>query len=415
MSHAPPPLAPDEPARLDALRAYHVLDTPPEAAFDDLVSLTAAICDVPIALVSLIDRDRQWFKARVGLAAAQTRRDEAFCAYAILAPDDVLIVPDALSDPRFADNPLVTGEPHIRFYAGAPLRSPEGHALGTLCVIDRVPRSLDARQRQALEALSRQVVAALEQRRQVAELAERNRELQRFTALAAHDLRSPLRGVQTLIDVFFEDHADVVPSDGRELLERAQRGARRMSMLIDDLLAYARLNAEVRSNAMVDLGAVVDAVVEELAPAIEAAEATVTRGELPTVFGSETELRQLFRNLVSNALKFGRDEEPVRVDIVAAEVAEGWRVRVRDNGVGIDADYRETIFEPFVRLHAQSEIEGTGIGLAIVAKIMGQHHGEIACEAVDGPGACFALTFPRPGSGDGAAPGASAAPPPPRP
>jgi PAS domain S-box-containing protein len=158
------PAPANEQKRLDALRRYSILDTLPERDFDDLASLAARICDAPTALVSLVDADRQWFKAKVGLEAAQTSRDLAFCAHAILQ-SDLLIVPDATTDQRFSTNPLVTGPPHIRFYAGAPLITPAGYALGTLCVIDRVPRELTPQQANGLRALSRQVVAELELRR----------------------------------------------------------------------------------------------------------------------------------------------------------------------------------------------------------------------------------------------------------
>ncbi|SDY49010.1 diguanylate cyclase (GGDEF) domain-containing protein [Lysobacter sp. yr284] len=155
----------NEARRLQALRSYDILDTPPERDFDDLVAIAAAVCDTPIALVSLIDEQRQWFKARTGLAAAQTPRELAFCAHAILRPDQTLVVPDARDDARFAGNPLVLDDPNIRFYAGAPLVTPDGHALGTLCVIDTKPRGLADKQHQALTALSRQASRAMELRR----------------------------------------------------------------------------------------------------------------------------------------------------------------------------------------------------------------------------------------------------------
>ncbi|MEN9222417.1 MAG: CHASE3 domain-containing protein, partial [Thermostichus sp. BF3_bins_97] len=165
------PLPPDEAQRLAALREYHILDTAPEASFDELVRLAAYVCGTPAALVSLIDVDRQWFKAKLGLEAEETPRDYAFCAHALLKPQEPLIVEDARKDERFADNPFVTGDPNVRFYAGIPLVNPEGRALGTLCVIDYQPRHLSEEQLEQLKALGHQVVAQLELRRSLAQLS----------------------------------------------------------------------------------------------------------------------------------------------------------------------------------------------------------------------------------------------------
>lgn len=165
------PFPPDEPQRLEALRHYQVLDTLPELALDDITRLASTICGTPIALISLVDSHRQWFKSKVGLAASETPRDIAFCAHAILR-DDLLLVPNALEDGRFADNPLVTSDPHIRFYVGAPLVTPNGYKIGTLCAIDRMPRELTAAQADSLRALSRLVINHLEQRLHAVRLEE---------------------------------------------------------------------------------------------------------------------------------------------------------------------------------------------------------------------------------------------------
>lgn len=184
-SHIEKPLPDNEAARLDALHRYAILDTAPEGAFDDITLLASHICGAPIALISLVDADRQWFKSKVGVSAPETPRDISFCAYAILQ-SDLLIVPDALTDQRFATNPLVVSDPCIRFYAGAPLVTPEGFALGTLCIIDRVPRELSSEQRNALQALSRQVVAQLELRHQLAERRRAEEEIGRLNEALEH-------------------------------------------------------------------------------------------------------------------------------------------------------------------------------------------------------------------------------------
>jgi len=155
--------------RLEVLWQYDVLDTVPEEVFDELADLAALICEAPIALISLVDEDRQWFKARVGTTLKETSRDISFCAHAILGAE-VLIVPDATKDDRFKRNPLVTEKPKIRFYAGAPLITPDGHALGSLCVMDKVPRTLRPQQEQALQTLARHVMTQLELRRHAKEL-----------------------------------------------------------------------------------------------------------------------------------------------------------------------------------------------------------------------------------------------------
>lgn len=213
------PIPKDEPERLVDLRRFEILDTLPEEEFDNIAHLAAQICQTPIAVISLVDADRQWFKSRVGLSFSETSRDIAFCAHAILQ-HDLFIVPDASKDRRFADNPLVCAEPKLRFYAGAPLVSADDHALGTLCVMDKVPRELTDGQKEALRVLSRAVMSQLELRRRVRELEgrleaidDRARVLRKsakgarndtrarceFLAKAAHDVRSTAREIAAVV------------------------------------------------------------------------------------------------------------------------------------------------------------------------------------------------------------------------
>lgn len=222
------PLPSNEEARLKALRDFEILDTDPEQAFDDLTRLASQICETPIAVVSLVDAERQWFKSKVGLDAAETSRDVAFCAHAILQ-EDVFVVPDAQQDMRFSDNPLVTSGPQIRFYAGAPLITSEDIAVGSLCAIDTVPRNLTPHQQEALEILGRQVVTQLKLRRTITELQEVLRQREETEKA----LRASEEQYRSLLDISSETIA--VHVDGKlEYINAA--GARLMGAVTPDKL-----------------------------------------------------------------------------------------------------------------------------------------------------------------------------------
>jgi len=216
----------NERERLAALHRYRILDTQPEAAFDELAELASTVCDAPIALVSLVDTSRQWFKARIGIDAQETSRASSFCAHALLG-SDVFTVHDALTDPRFATNPLVVGEPHIRFYAGAPLTSSNGLNLGTLCVIDRQPRVLDDRQRSGLVTLARQVMAQLDLRlkRQLVEAMN-------------HELRTPLTSIRGSLGLLASGMVGELSGEARELVLVAERNSIRLMKMMNELLDF---------------------------------------------------------------------------------------------------------------------------------------------------------------------------------
>jgi GAF domain-containing protein len=211
------PLPTHENERLAALKSYQILDTAGEQSYDDITALAAHICEVPIAMISLVDEARQWFKSKVGLEQEETSREVAFCAHAILQHEP-FIVRDAVKDSRFSENPLVTGEPHIRFYAGFPLVNTEGLALGTLCVIDREPRQLSAGQDKAMQALSRQVMALLEFRRVSARLADALEHVKTLQALLpicawCNRIRDD-KGYWDEVEAYLHKNAGVDFSDG---------------------------------------------------------------------------------------------------------------------------------------------------------------------------------------------------------
>lgn len=201
-----------EAKRLEALRQYKILDTPSESAYNDIATLAAFICDVPIALISFVDSERQWFKSKVGLNVEETSRDVSFCTHTILDLN-MLVVNDALNDERFVNNPLVTCAPGIRFYAGVPLVTPSGYSIGTLCVIDRQPRELSESQKTALEALARQVVMQLELRRVSSQLADTLEKIEVIEGLIpicsyCKGIRND-KGYWSSVEKFIERYSDV--------------------------------------------------------------------------------------------------------------------------------------------------------------------------------------------------------------
>ena len=224
-----PPLEPsDEAERLRELQACQVLDTAPEAGFDDLARLASRVAATPIALVSLVDAERQWFKARVGLEARETSREVSFCGH-VVASDATLLVRDALRDPRFLDNPLVLGEPQVRFYAGAPIHSAGGRVLGTLCVIDHRPRRLAPAVVELLEALARQAASLLDLRRRILVRDE-------FITQVSHELRTPLTSLRGSLGLLQAGALGPVSDEAATVLGIAASNVERMVELVNDEL-----------------------------------------------------------------------------------------------------------------------------------------------------------------------------------
>ena len=399
----PAPIPQNESVRLDALRRYAILDTSAEAEFDDFTWLASQICGTPIALISLIDAGRQWFKSKVGLDASEAPRDISFCGHAIEG-QTVFEVPNALEDERFRDNPFVTGDPNIRFYAGAPLVTPDGLGIGTLCVIDRTPRHLTPEQRGALAALGRQVVRQFELRLTARRLQERtdeceaaNRELESFSYSVSHDLRAPLRHIDGYIQMLVEDTGSTLSSGGRRHLNVITEASHQMGELIDDLLEFSRMGRAEMCEAQVDLDALVRKAIRNLEMATEGRNISWQMPSLPRVLGDPAMLKQVFANLLGNAVKYTRPRVAAVIEIGCAGEENGRLVLfVRDNGVGFDMKYADKLFGVFQRLHRADEFEGTGIGLANVRRIIARHGGRVWAEGKTGEGATFYFTL-RPG------------------
>jgi len=413
---APPP--DDERERLRALLRYSILDTGPEQAFDDLTGLASQICGVPIALVSLIDEHRQWFKSRVGLDAPETPRELAFCGHAILQ-DEVFEVRNALADPRFADNPLVAGAPDIRFYAGAPLITNDGFKLGTLCVIDRVPRQLSAEQLAALRVLGRQVIAQLELRKTAAMLTRSLLDLQSarapssavlleepvwqdtgevqraFLAHVTHDLRTPLNAIIGFGQLLAEA-GEVEATERREIANNINLAGAYMLRLVDDILDVGRLESGTGTFACeaIELEALARATLETLRPLALAngnrMSLSYTR-EQRTIHGDPTQIQKVLFNLLSNAFKYTHDGT---IRLTIADDERGVRIEVADTGIGMNPEQRLRLFRPFAQVHKLKDQQSTGLGLHLTRVLCERMAGAITVRSELAVGTTFTVWLP---------------------
>ncbi len=378
----------DEAERLAELHEYDILDSVSEEAFDAITYLASQICDAPIALISIVDKDRQWFKSRVGLEVAETHRDLAFCAHAIHDPLAMMVVPDATADDRFADNPLVTDDPSIRFYAGAPLRTRTGNALGTLCVIDRKPRSLTPEQERSLRALSLQVMALLDLRRTVNELEEKRRALEEATrqrdslmAMVSHEIRMPLSVVIGYVELLRSSGEDLEAATRREMLDVVARQAGDVLGLIEDLLVVSRGDTDSLKvdSIPVELDVAVAHVLEGFDD--EQRRLWAVRSSGASALGDPARVRQVVRNLVVNARRYGGPN----VEVATATDGTTSHVLVCDDGDGVRVEDRERIFEPFIRSEGSRDAAGSiGLGLSIARMLAERMGGSLTYRYEDG-------------------------------
>lgn len=400
------PLPIDEADRLQTLKDYQILDTLPEREYDDIVGIASRICNAPIALVSLVDADRQWFKARQGVDVAETGRDAAFCAHAILDKHNVLFVSDASKDSRFCDNPLVTNAPHIRLYAGSPLVSPSGHALGTLCVIDSEARELSSDQLTSLEALARQATSLLELRGRTRQLEQcrvnlelSNEALGDFAYAASHDLQQPIRGIGSLTEFFIEDFGSQIDEKATDRLRMIQRLSQRSQKMLQQMLHYARVGSLVGRHQAINLNETVEQVKENLFTETSLPNVNVEVLDLPEVTGEPVLINELFQNLISNGIKYNDScSKTITVGHQRKRIGEANSFVdaffVADNGIGIPEKMRSDVFTIFRRLqNADAYGGGSGAGLTISKKIVEKHGGKLWIDPSYDCGTCFWFTL----------------------
>lgn len=361
-----------EDRRLSALRSYGILDTPREAEFDDIVSVVSAVCNAPISVINLIDDGRQWFKAETGLGVRETPIDSSLCAHAILQPG-LFIVPDTTLDPRFHDNPLVTGDPHLRFYAGALLETPDGLSLGTVCVLDYTPRILDDTQKALLRVMASQVMKTLELRKlieteragrlQAEQVARENQVLARE---GDHRVMNSLQLVQSVLSLQMRSATN---AETRTLLESAR----------NRVLAIASVHKELHLGGSledIEIGAFLQRLcdsLKETAPAQVtavhlAADVLMMRSDLASTIGL------LVAELVTNSFKYaypdGGQPGSGRVAVSFSHVDDTWSLQVADDGVGLPADFDAN--------------DSTGVGMRVIGALVRRLDASLSIDSGNG-------------------------------
>jgi len=397
----PAPLPTNEADRLAALYELDILDSAPEKDFDDIVALASAVCGAPMSLVSLIDADRQWFKARLGTDLTETSRDLSFCAHAILGKD-LMVVPDTSQDPRFADHPTVGMDGGIRFYAGAPLVTTDGFALGTLCVADSRPRRLDVEQMQALRALARQVTSQLELRRYAAALANttaRLQELERrkddLAGLVGGSLRAPLR----LMRSYLAELGDKGMHDPElaDLVGRATAAhVRGFTDLLDHLtsMADAGHGADSLHMRQIDLTKLTQRAVEAVRPIAATKQIWILNqagGQSLPIIADPVRLEQVLMHLLFAAVKYTPAGGRVRV---GTEIESGPAVRLDDMDMpdGVRPDLFPHLY--YGTMAHPSAVPGPDRGLAVAKRILDAHHATVALSDRPGDGTSLHVVFP---------------------
>ena len=406
MIHAPLPELENE--RLEELYRYNILDTPPEENFNEVVELASYICGSPISHISLIERHRSWHKARIGLADQETPRDATFCSHTI-GGTKPLIVPDARLDARFANHPAVINDPSIRFYAGFPLVTAGGYSIGTLCVVDMIPRELSEQQIKALDILSKQVMKLIEERNRAQQFRQsallehqRNEKLQqligtqrRIMSILGHDTRGPLFYINWMIKGMMDGNLHQTDIQGN--FEVISNQLDSTLIMIEDLLEWSRVNILNASSdeTLFAVREMTDEIIEALQNMAEKKSVSLHNEVPESLIGRchERIVRFVLRNLLVNSIKFTQQGT---VSVSAFKTDQWLRFIIRDTGVGMSTLQVQQILDAESRSTRGTANElGAGLGILLIREFLQQVNGRLEINSAPGKGTTVSVSVPH--------------------
>ncbi|MFA9213851.1 MAG: ATP-binding protein [Candidatus Methylacidiphilales bacterium] len=399
----------NEDARLEKLLSYNILDTPEENDFDELVNLASRICKTPISLISLIDDKRQWFKAHYGLAERETPKDISFCQHAI-KDEQLFIVNDALLDARFSDNPLVLGAPDIRFYAGMPLTTTDGFNLGTLCVIDTVPRILSEEQKESLRIISKQVTKQLDLKISIqkerelnlilnknqAELQEANSAKDKLFGIVAHDLRAPINNIKAMLSLY--EKGDIDEQELKEFLSNLSAKVNETTEMLENLLSWAKsqLSNALITRTKVNISDIVTSEINKNKKTADAKGISLDSNvaEDFIIWVDSDMISMVLRNLLSNAIKFCKKNDSITITVQKND--NQLLVSVKDSGLGISKENLDKLFNnnDSISTFGTNKEKGIGIGLNLCKTFLNKNNGDIWVESEENKGSTFTFSLP---------------------
>ena len=397
-----PALPENEQSRLLQLKQLQILDTESDTNFDIITRLAASICEVPVSLISLVSESRQWFKSKIGWDICESDREVSFCAHAILYPKKITLVPDSRLDERFKNNPLVSADFPVIFYAGVPLLTSTGEALGTLCVIDKEPKTLTESQINSLKDLATQVENLFELRRNNIQLRKiekllnaKNEQLKTFAGTVSHDMKMPLANMILTTDILKAKYSKQFDKQGNEYLSYLKQSSFSLSDYINNLLSYYESeDLTIQNLETFDLNDLIEDLIDLLNInedfIINLPEKSL---ELQT---NKAAVHQILLNLITNSLKYN-DKETGIINFNCIEDQAYYYIQISDNGKGIPEDKQESVFELF---STASETDnkgkkGNGIGLSTVLNLVNSLGGIISVESEEGNGATFDFTIKK--------------------